>query len=73
MAIVLCFQVQEEYDSVNRMWRSLPTDAELVERQALTQEEAVSPLLYPPVEYTNQEVLKLEDARNKTPISLPYQ
>ena len=34
-------QVQEEFDSVDRMWKSLPTDAELVDRQALTQEEVV--------------------------------
>ena len=43
---VLCkpfhVQVQEEFDSVDRMWKALPTDAELLERQSLTQEQAVS-------------------------------
>ena len=40
------FQVQEEFDSVDRMWKSLPTDAELVERQALTQDEVVSSVVW---------------------------
>jgi hypothetical protein len=35
-------KVQEEFDGVDRMWKSLPTDAELVERQSLTQEEVAS-------------------------------
>jgi hypothetical protein len=35
-------RVQEEFDDVDRMWRSLPTDAELLERQTLSREEMVS-------------------------------
>ncbi|CAI8031704.1 GRAM domain-containing protein 4, partial [Geodia barretti] len=35
-------RVQEEFDNVDRMWRSLPTDTELLERQTLSREEMVS-------------------------------
>ena len=34
-------QVKEKYDSVARLWASLPTDAELLQRQSLTAEQMV--------------------------------
>ena len=43
MCCIICHrQVQEEFDNVDRMWRSLPTDTELLERQTLSREEMVS-------------------------------
>ena len=35
-------QVQDKYDTVHRIWKTLPTDAELYRRQSLTEEELVS-------------------------------
>jgi hypothetical protein len=35
-------RVQEEFDAVDRMWKSLPTDAELLERQTLSHDEMTS-------------------------------
>ncbi|XP_064400185.1 GRAM domain-containing protein 4-like isoform X2 [Halichondria panicea] len=32
-------KVQEKYDTVHRLWKTLPTDAELYKRQSLTEEE----------------------------------
>ena len=37
-----------KYDTVARLWKELPTNAELVRRQALTEEEVVSELVRVP-------------------------
>lgn len=34
-------QVKDKYDGLARLWRSLPTKAELEQRQAMTEEEMV--------------------------------
>ena len=34
-------KVKEKYDGVARMWRSLPTNNELVQRQRMTEEDMV--------------------------------
>ena len=46
VCVCVCVQVQEEFDDVDRMWRSLPTDAELLERQTLSHDEMVK-ILHP--------------------------
>ena len=33
--------MKEKYDGIARMWKSLPTDAELLQRQSLTAEQLV--------------------------------
>ena len=39
--VILHHQVQEEFDDVDKMWRSLPTDVQLLERQTLSRDEMV--------------------------------
>ena len=36
-----CVQVKERFDGLAKMWKSLPTDAQLLQRQALTEEQLV--------------------------------
>ena len=39
-------KVKAKYDGVAKMWDSLPTNAELFQRQSLTEEEMVNELSY---------------------------
>ena len=39
------FKVKAKYDTIARLWKELPTNEELVRRQALTEEQLVRPKL----------------------------
>lgn len=48
-------QVKEKHDTVHRLWLSLPTDAELIQRQSLTAEQMVGTHVWlsPPIHSTS--------------------
>lgn len=66
-------QVKEKYDTVAQLWASLPTDAELLQRQSLTAEQMVrrrSEVLFPG---SRTHLIKLHWSCTPSPFPTPTQ